>query len=129
VNSNGFIEFGYDYLGRQPALWENLLDPNAVSVASQQGLAIIASLWVDQDQELGSSKVWYHLYDTNDIYNPSLATITQEVIDRANSDALKYGGFTTFSTTQVIVATWENQLPRVWYDPLHDKVRLQLLSN
>lgn len=122
VNTNGFIEFGFDYLGRQSQEWANVLDSAAYTKASKEGFAVLAALWVDNDQSAGSSAVYYHLYDSSDAYTPSKAALTSAVMSKASQDAKTYGGYASFTPTQVLVVTWADQLPRVFYDPTKDSV-------
>ena len=125
VNTNGYVEFGADFLGRQPKPWNSIMNEGLYSKAASEGLAIVAPLWLDNDAIYG--EVYYHVYDHNDVYTPSLAAATTAVIEQASRDALQFASLSDFTPTQVIVVTSANQLPRVRYDPLYDSVSTRSL--
>ena len=46
----------------------------------------------------------------------------QHVVDHAKDDVLSYGGVSETDVTWVMVITWENMTPRMYYSPFYDSV-------
>ena len=83
-------------------------------------MAIIAPFWAITDQYLafkaGYSKVYYHVY--KQIRQSTVQTLTSKVLKMASKHVQKYdntGKFANFQATWVLVVTWENLCPYVYY--------------
>ena len=77
--------------------------------------AIIAPFWALTDQYLafkaGYSKVYYHVY--SQVTDP-----TRRILDKASEHVRLYDNskkFSTFEAEWVLVVTWENLCPYVYY--------------
>ena len=108
------------YDGRQPKkLFHNMFDSVKMTTALSKGFAMIAPLWTDNDGRSGN--VFYNNYDSSlENYYPAVATT---VFQRAQSDIRKYSSYTDVTVSWVGVVTWSKMIPRMWYNPLLDKVR------
>ena len=96
-----------------------MFDSVKMTTALGKGFAMIAPLWTDNDARSGD--VFYNNYDTSiDNINSDVATA---VFQRAQSDVRKYSGYTEVSVSWVGIVTWSKMIPRMWYNPLLDKVR------
>ena len=105
--------------GRQPKPgFQSMFDSVKKAAARKKGFVMIAPLWTDNDARQG--KVFYHIYnlgaDDSDPY--TAATVFQ----RAQTD-LSDISYTDVDVSWVIVITWVDMLPRMWYNPLVDQVR------
>ena len=82
-------------------------------------MAIIAPFWAKTDQYLafkaGHSKVYYHVYEQ---IRQNTVQASNNVLAMASKDVQRYdnsGKFTNFQATWVLVVTWENLCPYVYY--------------
>ena len=83
-------------------------------------MAIIAPFWATTDEYLafkaGYSKVYYHVY--SQIRQNTVQSQTSNMLAMASQHVKLYdksGKFTNFKATWVLVVTWENICPYVYY--------------
>ena len=80
---------------------------------------MIAPLWTDNDARYG--KVFYHIYDSA---MGDQSTAAGTVFGRAANDMKKYTSHND-DASWVLVITWTDMVPRLWYSPILDKVCAQ----
>ena len=62
IYTNGYVTFGLNYASRYPdRLSKAMLNVAKRRIAGQQGFAMLAPLWTDNDATSGT--VYYHVYD------------------------------------------------------------------
>jgi len=83
-------------------------------------MAIIAPFWATADEYIafkaGYSKVYYHVYEQ--VRQTTVESLTSEVLTMASEHVQRYGKsgkFANFRATWVLVVTWENLCPYVYY--------------
>ena len=83
----------------------------------QTGFAMVAPFWVDNDARYGH--VFYHIYDATDDDNMER---TREILKLAEKDAIEHGGVSEVDPSWVLIVTWTDMVPRVWYNANADHV-------
>ena len=91
---------------------------------------MLAPLWSNTDVPEWSSEsgnnVYYHIYDRTDASqkSPNDRAVLDYVLNKAQEEALEYGGVSHVDPSWVMIVTWVNMMPRV--KPYHDQVRQHL---
>jgi len=87
----------------------------------QTGFGMIAPMWADNDANYGH--VYYHMYDTTTYGITELERErTSHILKLAKKDAIDSGGMSEVDPTWVLVVTWAEMVPRVWYNAWSDQV-------
>ena len=82
---------------------------------------MVAPFWVDNDARYG--RVFYHIYDATVGDNAeSEKARTREMLKMAEKDAIEHGGVSQVDPSWVLVVTWTDMVPRVWYNAYADHV-------
>ncbi|KAI0237078.1 Mucin-like protein [Lamellibrachia satsuma] len=94
--------------------------------ANNQGFAMLAPLWTDNDARYGD--VYYHIYD---LTMPGSTATDQarvkHIIDHARDDVIKNGGVSVTDVTWVLVITWSHMIPRMYYSRYDSPNTFQLV--
>ena len=78
---------------------------------------MVAPFWVDNDARYGH--VFYHIYDATDDDNMER---TREILKLAEKDAIEHGGVSEVDPSWVLIVTWTDMVPRLWYNAHADHV-------
>ena len=122
IYTNGYVTLNNVYDGRWPRRFDMMLSPyKRQQVKKHTGFGMLAPLWGDNDARYG--QVYYHIYDTTTDHGTELMRQrTNELLKLAKKDAIEYGGMSEVDPTWVLVVTWDEMLPRVWYNAHSDQV-------
>ena len=88
---------------------------------SKSGFAMFAPLWTDADFQEG--EVTYHIYDrtSSDLKGMEKFRV-KHILRLAKEDTVNYGGSSAIDPSWVMVITWVDSTPRMFYDPLIEEV-------
>ncbi|KAK2165544.1 hypothetical protein NP493_1362g01015 [Ridgeia piscesae] len=120
IYANGYVTFGLNFESRYPdRLSKYLLVNTKRNIAQKKGFAMLAPLWTDNDARKG--KVYYHIYD---LTQPG-STLTDKArvkhaVDYAKDDVVENSGVSVTDVTWVMVITWSDMLPRMYYSTEYD---------
>ena len=90
------------------------------------GFGILAPLWTENDCSRG--KTFYHVYDsTKTTSDATKRAETDQIMDMAKEDIVKYSGELGVTPTWVLVVTWFHVLPRLNYNSERDQVYYLML--
>ncbi|KAI0221767.1 Dedicator of cytokinesis protein 1 [Lamellibrachia satsuma] len=115
IYTNGYVTFGLNFERRFPdTLSKNLFSYTKRQTANKQGFAMLTPLWTDNDARSGA--VYYHIYD---LTKPGSTAADQarvkHAVDQARRDVIAHGGVSITDVTWVMVITWSQMLPRMYY--------------
>ncbi|KAI0230808.1 hypothetical protein LSAT2_018833 [Lamellibrachia satsuma] len=113
IYSNGYITMGQSYNRRMPADFSTVSNSKKWS-GYYRGFAMFAPLWTDAKFHAG--QVTYHIYDRTD----TKVTETEKyrvkhALQLAREDTVNYGGSSSISPSWVMVITWVDSTPRMYY--------------
>ncbi|KAI0210407.1 Mucin-like protein [Lamellibrachia satsuma] len=119
IYTNGYVTFGLNFASRYPhRLNKDILSYAKRQTAKKQGFAMLAPLWTDNDARTGD--VYYHIYDlTQPGSTSSDQARVKHAIDHARYDVITSGGLSVTDVTWVMVVTWKDMVPRLYYS-IHD---------
>ena len=82
---------------------------------------MFAPLWTDADFQAG--EVTYHIYDrtSSDLKGMEKFRV-KHILKLAKEDTVNYGGSSAIDPSWVMVITWVNSTPRMFYDPTIEEV-------
>ena len=120
VYSNGYVTMGQPYNRRMPTGFATVGHSKR---RLKRGFAMFAPLWTDANFQKGD--VTYHIYDrTSTDLNANEKFRVKHILRLAKEDTVNYGGSSAISPSWVMVITWVDSTPRMFYDPTDDMVCL-----
>lgn len=129
IYSSGYVTLGEEFTRCTPGSFDSLLNNRKRQSVRQSGFAMLAPLWSDTHVSSSATfssytNVYYHIYDSTDTLTRDVdETVTMNyVLEKAKDDAMNYGGVSDIEPTWVMVITWKNMQPRLWYRPYVEKV-------
>ena len=113
---------GQSYNRRMPADFSTVSNSKKWS-GYYRGFAMFAPLWTDANFHAG--QVTYHIYDRTD----TKVTETEKyrvkhTLQLAREDTVNYGGSSSISPSWVMVITWVDSTPRMYYSDYFEQVSL-----
>ena len=95
--------------------------------AYDNGFAMFAPLWTDANFQAG--QVTYHIYDRT----KSGLSITEKyrlkhALQLAKRDTVDYGGSSAIDPSWVMVISWIDSTPRMYYNEFYEQVCLEIYS-
>ena len=122
IHSNGYITMGQPYNRRMPADFTTVAK-NKKRSSARSGFAMFAPLWADANFKNG--RVTYRVYDRTDSRLSVTERLqTKHVLQLAKEDTALYGGSSAIDPSWVMVVTWVDVTPRMFYRPRVETVRL-----
>ena len=112
---------GQSYNRRMPANFFTLSN----SKKSSAHFAMFAPLWADANFQEG--QVTYHIYDrTNTDLSVMEKYRVKHALQLAKEDTVSYGGSSAIDPSWVMVITWFNSTPRMYYDANNEQASLDI---
>ena len=122
IHSNGYITMGQPYNRRMPADFTTVAS-NKKRSSARNGFAMFAPLWADANFKAG--RVTYRVYDRTDSRLSATEKLRMKhILQLAKEDTALYGGSSAIDPSWVMVVTWEDATPRMFYRPRVETVRL-----
>ena len=92
---------------------------------SARGFAMFAPLWADANFQEG--QVTYHIYDrTNTDLSAMEKYRVKHALQLAKEDTVSYGGSSAIDPSWVMVITWFDSTPRMYYNANNEQASLDI---
>ena len=126
IYSNGYVTLGQSYNRRIPADFVTVSHSKKWS-SYYRGFALFAPLWTDANFQRG--RVTYHIYDRTDTkVSETEKYRVKHALQLAKEDTENYGGSSSINPSWVMVISWVDNTPRMYYSDFYEQVSFGILG-
>ena len=109
---------GQSYDRRMPTDFTTVANSKKMATG---GFAMFAPLWADANFQEGH--VTYHIYDhTKTDLSLEEKIRMKHILQLAKEDTVEYGGSSSINPSWVMVISWVDHTPRMYYNELYEQV-------
>ena len=126
IYSNGYVTLGQSYNRRMPADFATVAWSKKWS-SYYRGFALFAPMWTDANFQNG--EVTYHIYDRTDTkVSETEKYRVKHALHLAKEDTVEYGGSSSINPSWVMVISWVDNTPRMYYSSYYEQVSVCIFN-